>query len=240
MSNTNLLFFLVSIGGFLFFLWRIIKERHTSKIDTQPPEQSTDKESARGALRAKQLAALKAAVPAGPPERMRATIQLNQYKKARIKQQRIRRFMTEDNFAYVEIGEDISFSVDMILELSETERAIIKQYELDDIVLEEHAAHTADQLAEIKSRYAEEIESTRDPLLKKIREQTTEQALGMMKNDRKKTRIGDLLVSPFSRAFDSPHEASEYADKLKTKFLPEIRKLLDRYSGRKQTETLTF
>jgi len=56
-------------------------ERAAAKTQQQLAQQTSDEEKARQALRERQLAGLKAAVPAGPPERMRATIQLNQYKK---------------------------------------------------------------------------------------------------------------------------------------------------------------
>jgi len=88
--------------------------------------------------------------------------------------------------------------------MSETERAIIKQHEPDDIVLEETPAYTEHQLWETKSRYDEEVEGTKDLLGKKVREQVN--VLDLMKSERRKTRVGDLLVSPFSRAFDSPDE----------------------------------
>ena len=203
-------------------------------------EEHAPKQKVRDEARVKQLEALKAAVPPGPTERMRATIQINDYKKPRMEQQRISRLIGDDNFVYVEVGEDTCFSVDMILEMTETERAIIKQHELDDIVLEEVATFTELEIIDARSRLRQELEGTKDPLRIEIRADVGEQVIAGMQKERTKTRVGDLLVSPFSRSFESPHQAKEYADKLKKKFLPEIRKLLDSYGVQKQTETLEF
>jgi hypothetical protein len=217
-------------------------ERHNwnAAADQQGAEQQNPKQKARDEARAKQLTALKAAVPPGPTERMRATIQLNEYKKPRHERKRIYRLIGEHNYIYHEVGEDTCFSVDMILEMSETERATIKQHELNDIVLEETATYTEEEILKTKLECDEEERATKDLILKQITANVNELRVAGMKEHRTKTRVGDLLVAPFSRSFDSPHKAKEYADKLKTKFLPEIRKLLDSYGTHKQTETLEF
>jgi hypothetical protein len=126
------------------------------------------------------------------------------------------------------------------LELTETERATIKQYELDDVVLEDRPAFTEDQLLDIRVRDNEELKATKDLLLKEIKRQVMDQSQAMSKTKRDTMRVGDLLVSPYSRVFDSPHESKEFADKLKTKYLPAVRKLIDGHSSAKQSETLEF
>jgi hypothetical protein len=218
----------------------IERSHEKSAVKQQEQQQETPKQKARDEARAKQLDALKAAVPPGPPERMRATIQINEYKKARMEQQRISHLVGEHSFVYAEVGEDTCFSVDMILEMTETERAIIKQHELDDIVLDESATYSDMDIIEAKRRQHDELKGTKDPLLVQIKADVGKEVISDMQKDRTKTRVGDLIVAPFSRPFDSPHKAKEYADKLKTKFLPEVRKLLDGYSAHKQTETLEF
>ena len=203
-------------------------------------QQHNSKQKAHDEARANQLAALKAAVPPGPTERMRATIQLNEYKQPHYERRRIDRLIGEHNYIDREVGEDTCFSVDMILQMSETERATIKEHQLNDILLEETPTFTEQQILKVEAECDEEVRATKDLILQQVTANVNKSRLARMKDDRTKTRIGDLLVSPFSRSFDSPHKAKEYADKLKTKFLPEIRKLLDTYSGHKQTETLEF
>jgi len=245
-------FFWVMVGPFwlawklLVLIWqfilkpRIERSNRESAVQQTSREQEDTKQKSRDEARAKQLEALKAAVPSGPPERMRATIQINEYKQVRMERQRIPRLIGEDNYVYVEVGEDFRFSVDMILEMSETERAIINEHELYDIELEQTPAYTAEQLRAFEAQYNDEIEATKDPVLKEVTKQTTQLTLAGLKGESIKTRVGDLLVVPFSCAFDSPHEAKTYAEKLKTKFLPEIRKLLDSYTAHKRSETLEF
>jgi len=221
----------------------LIEHGHDRAASAETDRQADVAEPARQTRqdeRARQLDELKAAVPITPLERMRATIQLHEFKRPRLERVRITHIIGEDSFVYQERGEDTKFSVDMVLELTETERAIIKQYELDDIVLETLPAHTEAYLAEMRAMYDSEIDATRDMSVKEVRRLTMDQTLAQLKAERNITRVGDLLVSPYSRVTDSPHEAKQYADKLKTQFLPAVRKLIDSHGSAKQSETLEF
>lgn len=221
----------------------LIKYSQTKSTEKQQElffEQNAQKVQVREQARANQFSALQAAAPSAPPERMRATIQINPYKKPRVEKKRIARIVGEDDYTYVETGEDTCFSVDMILEMTEAERAIIKQHRLDDILLEETATYSEHDILKAKVEMQAEVDATKDIGLGMIKSNVNKDVIDGMKKDRTKTRVGDLLVSPFSRSFDSPHEANDYANKLKTKFLPQVRKLLDQYSQHKPSETLEF
>jgi hypothetical protein len=218
-------------------------QKAAQKSEQQLAQQNADKDQARRDARAKQLEALRAALPpngAWDPEKMRAVVQINEFKQPRLERKRIHRLIGEDSYMLVEVGEDFRYSVDMALQLSETDRAVIKQHELDDIVLEDTPLYTQEELADIAIHQDQDVRATKDLLRKEITKQIDKQALSLMKEQRSRTRVGDLLVSPFSRVFDSPHEAKEYADKLKTKLLPSVKQLIDRYRGHKQTEILEF
>lgn len=234
----------------LALIWEFVAKPHIERSNAKSAgkqqqqiaqeQDAAPKKKARNAARAKRLEVLRVAVPPGPPERMRATIQINEYQKARIEQKRVSHLIGEHDYIYVEAGEDTCFSVDMILEMTEAERALIKEHELDDIVLEEIAAYTELEIIKAKGRMEEELRETKDPILMLVRADVDKLVIADMQQERIKTRVGDLLVSPFSRSFDSPHEAKEYTDKLKTKFLPGVRKLLDGYTAHKRSETLEF
>jgi hypothetical protein len=231
----------------LVLIWQFlvkpaIEQRNSNAAATQQAleQQHNSKQEARNKTRANQIAALKAAVPPGPTERMRATIQLNQYKKPRFERRRISRLIGEDDFIDREVGEDACFSVDMILEMSETERAIVSEHELYDIVLEEFRTYTEQDILESQRDYKERQDATKDEFLKQIQIDVDKTLIEGMRENTTKTKIGHLLNRPFSRDFGTPHEAKMYAEKLKTKFLPEVRKLLDSYRTHKQTETLDF
>jgi hypothetical protein len=215
-------------------------DKKDARISAEINEQQQAKYEEREQERDAQLRALRDLVPSAPPERMRATIQLNQFRQGRTGRKKVSHLLGDDSFVYVETGEDTKYSVDMILELPESERALIKQYELDDIVLEDIAAHSDDYLLRHRVESDEEAEARSDPLRKEISKQINTNVQSLLKAERRITRIGDLVVSPYSRVFDSPHEANDYAAKLKTKFLPELRKLLDRHREHKPTETLEF
>jgi hypothetical protein len=216
----------------------MLAQKPTTVAEGVPPE--NEKENARRLAREKQLTALRSAVPPGPPERMRATIQINELRLPQFKQERVRHLIGEDSFVHVETGELTNYAVDMILQMTEMERAMIKQHQLDDIVLEDVPLFTEDELAGARIDDRARVDAAKDPLHKALEKQMVEMADEMKKHERRKTRIGDLLVSPFSRIFDAPHDANEYARKLKTEFLPKTRQLLDRYREYKQTETIEF
>jgi hypothetical protein len=221
-------------------LFKAVTEDVHLKKAAELQAQVTPTEQARQAARQQQLDALRATLPAGLPDRMRATIQINEVKHPRLKQERIHHLIGEDTFVHAEAGEIAKYTVDMVLQMTETERATIKQHQLDDVVLEDAPLFTEDELVRARIDDRARVDAAKDPLHKAIGKQMLETTEDMRKHERRKTRIGDLLVSPFSRFFDTPHEASEYAHKLKTEFLPKIRQLLDRYREYKQTETIEF
>lgn len=212
----------VSVGTFMFLMpavviiYFMVRPTPIPKAETATPQQDDEREA--------QLKALAAAVPSTPLSSMRATVQTNTYKVAR---------------AFI-------YSVDMILELTETERAIIKEHELDDIVLEDVSLYSKEDLQRKESDIAKHHQAFEDAFTsdKMVREKLAEQmdtnTLAMMKTARLKTTVGQLLASPYSRVFNSPHEANDYAQALKTKFLPEMKKIIDKHGAHKQTETLQF
>jgi hypothetical protein len=220
-----------------------VEHAHERSADAESDRRSAAMEPARQAReadRARQIAALKAAVPTAPLERMRATIQINGVKRPVFDHVRTHHLIGEDTVRWEETGEEIKFAVDLILELTETERAIIKQYGLDGIALDDRPAWSEQQLAQMRAEDDEEVEATKAPLLKEVSRQSRELARAMAKREREKTFVTNLLASPFTRIFDTPHEAKQYADKLKTQLLPALRKLIDDHAASKQSETLEF
>jgi hypothetical protein len=65
--------------------------------------------------------------PQAPPERMRATVHINEFKIAKMETRQVHRVIAEDSWINVEVGEDGRYAVDVLLEMSETERGIIRQ-----------------------------------------------------------------------------------------------------------------
>jgi len=140
----------------------------------------------------------------------------------------------------VEVGEDSRYAVDMLLEMSETERGVIQQHQLEDIIIEDTPAFTEHQLIQSDILSDKMVDATKDILLKEVQKVVHQSSIEMRKQDRVKTRVGDYLVTPFMRSFTTPHEAKQYADKLKTKILPSIRTMIDSYSNNSSQETLEF
>ncbi|MGO8866413.1 MAG: hypothetical protein ACLQME_07935 [Alphaproteobacteria bacterium] len=195
---------------------------------------------ARQQERDKQLAALKAAVPPLPPDRMRATIQLNEIKYPITKQRIVQSAFGFPSAEHVPAGEETRYSVDMILELPETDRAIIREHELTGIVLQEEPLYTHDRIIEQQMEFDQMIEAQHHAAAKASYMASKQMFLDGARTAKLTTRVGDLLVSPHSRMFETAHEANEYAEKLKTKLLPRIKELIDQYRGHKQSQTVEF
>jgi hypothetical protein len=192
------------------------------------------------AEREQQLAALNAALPKTPPERMRVTIHFNRFKAPCTEHQ-----YYQGHSATVQTGIATRHTVDMFLEFSEVERGIIREHNLADIVIEDKAAYTPEQLQEMEYQATKQAESVRglteqDFLQKEIIKQSLEFGHRLSKSERTRIRFGDFMVAPFSRDFDTPHEATLYGSQLKTHILPAMKKLLDQYRQHKQAETIEF
>jgi len=164
---------------------------------------------------------LRDAAPTTPPDKMRATILLNTIERP------------TGTFRH---------SVDMMVELPEAERAIIYQHQLDFIEVE-NVLRSKDQLALMRRDRHEELDAIselKNPLSKAITRQLNQNADQLQKEERLKTTVGDLLVVPYQRLFDTAHEAKEHSDKLKTELLPQVRKLIDGYKTYNAAETVEF
>ena len=149
-------------------------------------------------------------------------------------------FFREDTFDYIETGEHIRYTVDMILQLPEYDRAIINEHSLDGILIEDEPRYTPQELRQIEKQYRNEVDAAKDRYLKEAVSASTELALSNQRAERKQTFLGDYLVAPFSREFVTAPEANNYADKLKTKILPQIRDTIQRYQSFNKTDTIEF
>lgn len=133
------------------------------------------------------------------------------------------------------------YSVNMMLELSEAERAIVRSHSLEQIELENVPLHTERQIAESRhelQQEADQISAARQPYLKAVAREQVELVGNILKKERLVTTLGDLLIVPHQRLFETPHEANEYSNKLKTELLPKVKKLIDGYKDYKPAETI--
>ncbi|MGA8610792.1 MAG: hypothetical protein WB760_03570 [Xanthobacteraceae bacterium] len=217
-----------------------LAERSARKMEASDAVAKADKQKAREEVRAKQLEALRATAPQSPPERMRATIHINEFKIARMERQQVHRAIAEHSWINVEVGEDTRYAVDVLLEMSERERGIIQQNSLEDIVIEDTPAYTKCEIRDMELAEHQRADATKDLLLKEITKGIGKDAVELMKAERSQTRVGDYLVSPFTRVFPTPHEAKQYSDQLKTKLLPSIKDLIESYREHAAQQTVEF
>lgn len=193
---------------------------------------------ARAAARQTQLDALQAAVPKSLPESLRATIQINPVIVVDREQRRIPRLVADDSLVFVDVGEHTEYAVDMILELSEAERAVIKQYSLHDYLLEDQPLYSPEQLADIERQHNEYGATFKSPGVAEIWDEQNQEIMNLHKAARLQTKFGDYLVSPFTRMFKTRLDANQYADKLKTKLLPQIKSIIDAHRADQGPQTI--
>jgi hypothetical protein len=177
--------------------------------------------------RQKQLDALRAAVPKTLPESLRATIQINAIVVAEREQRCIPRTFVDDSIIYVEGPERTKYAVDMILELSETERAVIKEHNLHEYLLEDEPLYSAEQLARIKREQDGYAAAFKNPSVAELWDKHTQVIIDTDRAARFQTKLGDYLVAPYTRVFENRVEANQYSEKLKTKLLPQIKSILE-------------
>lgn len=190
--------------------------------------------------RADQLNALYQAAPLTPPERMRATIQFNTFKTPTYETQHF-----EGHSVEAQNGHQTLYSVDMLLELSEEERAIVIKNDLHTFVLEEKARYTQRDLERMRYEGRQRSESYRGNssdamLMREISKHTEGYSVELMKEQRDFTHLGDYLVKPYTCTFGHPHEAKQFGDTLKSKILPHIKEVIDSYRDHKTVQTLEF
>ena len=194
----------------------------------------------RHAARQKQLDALRAAVPKTTPDSLRATIQINAVTVADSEQRRIPRIFADDSIVFVDGPERTRYAVDMILELSETERATIKEHNLHDYVIEDRPLYTPEDLERNRQRHDGYAASFKDPKVAELWDRHTEELLAADRAARLQTKLGDYLVSPCSRLFDDRIDARQYAEKLKTKTLPQIKSIIETYAADLGPQTISL
>ena len=153
-------------------------------------------------------------------------------------QRRIPRVFADDSIVYVEGEERTEYAVDMILELPETQRAIIKQYNLHEYVIEDEPRYSSDQLAQIEQQHDGRAAALKNPNVAEIFNDQTREIMNMHKAARLQTKLGDYLVSPYTKLFKNRIEANQYAEKLKTKILPQIKTILEANTAGESPQTI--
>jgi hypothetical protein len=215
-----------------------ISDKRADTKQKQLDEAAQTAHDARNAARQQQLDALQAAAPKSLPESLRATIQINSVTVADREQRRIPRVFADDSIVYVEGEERTEYAVDMILELPEAQRAIIKQYNLHEYVIEDEPRYSSDQLAQIEQQHDGRAAAFKNPNVAEIFNDQTREIMNMHKAARLQTKLGDYLVSPCTKLFKNRVEANQYAEKLKTKILPQIKTILEANTAGESPQTI--
>jgi hypothetical protein len=241
--NPFLWILILAIISPFWYRWKgkyLIADRRQRMADAAADRQLSKLQTQLEPERTRQFQELKIALPKMPPQRMRAVFAVNKVQVPVSQQKVMRHLLGEPTFSSTYTGAETKYSADMILELTESERAIIREHRLDDVVLEDEALYSQSELVQQRIDADERADATKDILLKEITKVMEQNVNEISREQRRKVRVGDLLVSPYSRVFDTYHEAHDYLDKLKTKHIPKLRELIDKYGNYKPKETIEF
>jgi len=131
--------------------------------------------------------------------------------------------------------------VSTLVELTEEELAIIRNYGFSTQLLDDSPAHTAE---EIQSMQEAQEQSTllqhKDPAVRQFGWDGVNEFMDKYKAERDRTSVADLLQRPLRREFIKPIQAAQYADRIKTRILPALSTLLKKHANVPKSETLEF
>jgi hypothetical protein len=117
------------------------------------------------------------------------------------------------------------------VELTNEEKAIIQQYRLSELVVDETPNP---RLAQIAQEY--EASNSRSERERLARDMKLCQEVGPLQY-----KLADFISeNGFTRGNDTLREASDYAQKLKTQILPKIKQTIEHYSATGGTSSDTF
>ena len=210
-----------------------IKRREAARVAAEPPPPRPRHEVERE----EQLKALFAAVPTTPPERMRATIHVNPSSAFAL-------LHSQQTGALVST-EVVRYSVDMVLELPEKDRALLEQQHLDQVVIGKEPRYSSEQILNIlgerermETRLAHSLR-TSDMVALRVMRNEPQRNFESYEAEMREVKIGEYLQVPYSRAFRTKPEANDYADRLREVILPKIRELLDKAASRDSAPSAT-
>jgi hypothetical protein len=211
---------------------KIQRTKNDEEALIKPIKEQADSE------RQEQLAALRAAVPPTPPERMRATIHLNDITV-------ITMLGAPESGLFRKKVASGAYVVDVILEIPETERAVIQEQHLDRLVMETIPKYRNYEIHNLLG----EFERTFSGLLHTMKKadhiarevlKTKRRTYESYEAETMEIILADYFRNPYTRVFNTKPEANEYADKLKTVLLPKVRELLDKNVSRTTSQTIEF
>lgn len=134
------------------------------------------------------------------------------------------------------------YTVTTVLELTEEERAIIKRYDLSQELLDDYPEFTEREVQAARQSSDSRNENLRlkDEVARQIAQQISQDASEMMRARRIETTVSALLEVPFKRRFNHAAKAALYSQRMKTKILPDLSKLVKQFTNISPSETLEF
>lgn len=121
-------------------------------------------------------------------------------------------------------------NVYLYVELTQEEQAIVAHRMLGEVVIYHMERDPADMIAEL----SEQLAATSD---RYMRDELNFQIEALQHAKPHPIKLGTFLTNPHKCSFKQPHQANEYAVKLKEVILPKIKKLIQQHHAGPSSET---
>jgi hypothetical protein len=138
----------------------------------------------------------------------------------------------------VSLGKKKRYTVELTINPSEEERAIILKYKLDELAVETEAKFTPEQLQEMEAD-----QRAMHGISSEIIDTIVNGAMAELRAMKEQTLLGQYFDNPYTKSFDIRQDAHMYADKLEKEILPLIKTQIDYYrleSIRRDKRTITL
>lgn len=127
----------------------------------------------------------------------------------------------------------------LYLNFSQQERAVIRGYGLDELVIEQEPIYSRQQIADMKATYDAAIAKETDNKRKQTMRTTYGEQLRLAQSQVVTRYIRDFLLYPYERHFATALEVTEYSDKLRSA-LKQFQAKLITYLQQSESENVKF
>jgi hypothetical protein len=127
----------------------------------------------------------------------------------------------------------------LFLNFSQRERAVIKEYGLDKLVIEQESIYSKQKLADMKALYDAALAREGDRKRKSQMQSHYAEMLRAAQSQSVPRYITDFMTYPYERRFETALEATEYSDKL-NRSLQQFRAKLITYLEQSESESVEF
>jgi len=155
---------------------------------------------------------------------MEASIEIKEHEFDDVRFETRRTFFGGVKTVQVPLGKKKTYIVELTINPTEEERAIILKYKLDELALETRPKFSPEQLEEMEAQQRAMFGHHSDTI-----ETIVSGAMADFRAMKEQTLLGQYFDNPYAKSFDIRQDAHTYADELEKDILPRIKNQIDYY-----------